>query len=210
MRVGLAHTPALRRALLEAGVRPWTAECQLDAGDILILDPTLDPRALLHVRGLLLPDVEVLVLIGETQGSARTTGWPWRRLRLPRDRDELLGLRTVLPATAVIPIAEHPRPITLRLEVRDSDRGTVGVPDGAPAGRGDPVLDGLRVAFEHTGLPWPHAAALTVRWAPAHQPQDREASLAVAAALLAATGTVPPAALRRYAFVGDVTPDGYL
>ncbi|TFE31029.1 hypothetical protein E0F15_11140 [Frankia sp. B2] len=198
MKVGLARTPALRGALRKAGVRLWSSGLRLAAGDILILDAALGPEALRRIPGLLLPDVEILLLDDEAAGPAPTARWPWRRLSLPRDHAELAGLRTVLPATTVLPTAGHLQPATVRLEVRD--RLSPAPPPAHP--------DTLRRAFTQTGLPWPDDATLTVRVAPAGHPPHRQASLAVAAALLASTGTIPPAALRRCAFVGAVAPDG--
>ncbi|SNQ49776.1 conserved hypothetical protein [Frankia canadensis] len=201
MKVGLARTPAVRAALRAAGVRPWSVGQRLDAGDILVLDASLD-TALLHLRGLLLPDVEIL-LVDAIPPSRSAVRWPWRRLSLPRDHGELAGLRTVLPATTVVAISGRLEVATVRLEVRDH----------LPPSPHDPPpdhLDVLRRAFTETGLRWPQDATLTARLMPAGQPADRETQLAVAAALLAATGTIPPAALRRYVFVGAIAPDGHL
>jgi hypothetical protein len=206
VKVGLARTPALQEALRDAGIRPWIPGMQLGPGDILIIDPTLDPTALRYLRGLLLPDIEVL-LVATSRARPSAAGWPWRRLLLPRDRDDLAWLRTVLPATTVLSIAGRLRPVRLRLEVRDQTPDRHCTARAVPPG--DTVVR-LRAAFDHTGLPWPHAAAVTVRAEPDLHPLDGSASLAVAAALLAATGAVPPAALRRHVLVGDVAPDGHL
>ena len=199
MKVGLARSAALWAALRAAGVRPWSVGQRLDAGDILVLDASLD-TALLHLRGLLLPDVEILVIdtIAPSRSAVR---WPWRRLSLPRDHGEVAGLRTVMPATTVVAISGRLEVATVRLEVRDRVPPS---PHDPPADH----LDVLRRAFTETGLRWPRDATLTARLMPAGQPVDGEARLAVAAALLAATGTIRPAALRRYVFVGSIAPDG--
>ena len=199
MKVGFARTPAVRAALRAAGVRAWSVGQRLDAGDILVLDASLD-TALLHLRGLLLPDVEIL-LVDATPGPVSAARWPWRRLSLPRDHGEVAGLRTVLPATTVVAISGRLEVATVRLEVRDRVPPS---PYDPPADH----LDVLRRAFTETGLWWPRDATLTARLMPAGQPVDGEAQLAVAAALLAATGTIPPAVLRRYVFVGAIAPDG--
>lgn len=205
MRIGLACTSSLRRALRDAGVHRWSADLPLDAGDILYLDACLDPAVLREVRGLLLPDIEILVVEGGRRRPAPRDDWaPWRRLRLPEDHGELTGLRTVLHATAMATDTRQLRPLSIHLEVRDQN--SPRVPGNHPSGsRGSGGA--LRAAFDHTGLPWPANVALTLRETSTPR-QPQESRLAVAAALLAATNTIPPAALRRYAFVGDVAPDG--
>ncbi|MCK9921298.1 hypothetical protein MXD61_05175 [Frankia sp. AgPm24] len=210
MKVGCAHSPALTRALREAGVLPWSPGLRLHAGDILVLDPALDPGLLRHVRGLLLPDVETLLLEEEPPGAGGA-GWPWRRLRLPEDLDDLTRLRTVVPVTTLTAGAGTFHLNALHLEVRDRLPRHRPHPADPPPDDGHPMLTVLRAAFAYRGLPWPEASTLTLRWTAPHPPSTG-VSVAVAAAVLAATGTgtITPAALRRYAFVGDVAANGRL
>ncbi len=196
MKVGLAAGPVMRAAIADLGARPWSTRLRLRAGDVLIVDADLPARALRHVRGLLLLDVEVIV-VGEGTGGP----WPWRRLRLAEGREELAALRGVHHATALTPITGHLQPVTLRLEVRDGDHGGLCLPNTTPISRD------LRVAFHAVGLPWPQRSALTVSWDPL-RPAAGEVSLALAAALLAAAHEIDPDLLRRCVFLGDVAPDG--
>ncbi len=94
----------------------------------------------------------------------------------------------------------------------DVSPGQVGV---NMVGRADTSLreaaDRCRMAIINSDLGWPATKRITVLFSPADLvKRGPHFDLAVAVAILAADGTVPPAALLETAFIGELTLDGGL
>lgn len=80
----------------------------------------------------------------------------------------------------------------------------IGLPDAALAESRDRV----RAAVLNSGMPWPQRR-MTVGLSPASLPKSGSSfDLAVAVAVLAAAGTLPPEAAARHTFVGELALDG--
>ncbi|MFT4263188.1 MAG: YifB family Mg chelatase-like AAA ATPase [Nocardioides sp.] len=90
-----------------------------------------------------------------------------------------------------------------------------GTPGTTLVGRADTMLgegrDRVRMAVQNTELTWPSNQRITVLLSPADLPKvGTHYDLAVAIAVLAATGEVPPDALDGIALIGELSLDGGL
>jgi magnesium chelatase family protein len=89
-----------------------------------------------------------------------------------------------------------------------------GLPKVTIIGMADPVVadakDRVRSAFANSSLPWPDQR-ITIALSPAEQPKrGTELDLAIAVAVLTASGELPAAASADATFVGEVGLDGKL
>jgi len=92
---------------------------------------------------------------------------------------------------------------------------STGTPGTTLVGRADAMLaegrDRVRMAVQNSGLEWPVSQRVTVLLSPADLPKiGTHYDLAIAVAVLAATGHLPAESLDRIALIGELSLDGGL